>query len=139
MSGFIAAIAGGTPSDPGLDTQTVTAGISGTFPDRARGFSTSLSMGSVADGTSNIYAGAAIRELYHTEDGGETGADVLVLSIAGVVANSGWAAMEIAGTAPLLRTSAVFSTVGGNTYWYWYAVGNNPFGNAGTLRTVKFT
>ena len=113
----------------GLDQQVVTAGSSGIIPDRFRGYSASIPIGSIVDGTSNIYGGAAITELYHEETN-----DAVHLRITGAV-NSGWTRMEIVGQLNLLRASA--SSFAGNE-WVWIGVGGNPFGGAGTVRTVKW-
>jgi hypothetical protein len=117
------------------DTQTVTSGASGSAVngDRVRGFVTG-SLGSIADGTSNLYSGAAIRELASVEN---TDFDV-VLQITGVLANSGWTSMNVGGTHVLLRADAGFSTAGGNSTWTWTAAGQ-LFGSSGTVTVVGFS
>lgn len=124
---FGAATGGGGGS---LDTQTVTAGLFGTIPDRDRGFIAG-SLGSCADATSNLYSGAAITELYHNE----TNSWVL-FKVTGIVANSGWTDMVVNGTT-FVRASASFSASGGSSQWVWSGA-SNPFGGAGTVRTVAF-
>lgn len=127
---------GGSSSYSGgaLDTQTVTSGSSGTAGagNRRRGFIISA-IGSVSDGTSNLYSGAAIRELAAEEN---SGFDV-ILTITGVVANSGWTSMNVGGTHVLTRASATFSTAGGNSTWTWTGAGN-LFGSLGTVVIVGF-
>ncbi len=113
----------------GLDQQVVTTGLLGVIPDRYRGFSTALAIGSIVDGTSNIYAGAAITELYHFETD-----STLHLKITGAV-NSGWTTMTIVGQASFLRSAAGFAA----NEWTWAGIGTNPWGGAGTVRTVIFT
>jgi hypothetical protein len=107
-----------------LDTQTVTAGASGLAANgnRQRGF-VAGSLGAVADGTSNLYGGAAIRDLLSSEAGIGDGFDV-VLEIAGVQANSGWASMNVGGNNVFTRAFATFSTAGGNSRWTWIGGGN---------------
>lgn len=125
---------GGSGSYTGgsLDTQTVSVGASGSaaIGNRLRGFIIST-LGSVSDGTSNLYSGAAIREIASEEQGVGGGFDV-VLIITGVVANSGWASMNVGGNHVLTRTSATFSTGGGNSTWRWAGAGN-LFGTSGTV------
>lgn len=105
-----------------LDTQTVTVGGSGSAinQDRQRGFIAS-SIGLIIDGTSNIYGGAGISELFWGE-GGEYGSPFYQLTIAGA-ANSGWTTMMI-GTTSFTRASAGYSA----GTWNWAA----PSSTAGT-------
>lgn len=107
-----------------LDTQTVTTGTQGVGPNRQRGFRTAT-YGSIADGTSNIYAGAAVTDLYWDENGAG-GAEKLVLSITGAT-NVGWTQMVIDGATTFLRTSAAF----GGGIWTWNGIVTNPFGVGG--------
>ena len=118
-----------------LDVQTVTTGGSGTAPnqDRLRGF-LSPSLGSIVDGTSNIYAGAAITSLYWSENGGTF--KFYRLTITGA-ANSGWTTLNIGGQS-FLRTSASFASGS----WTWStadSLGTQSFGSIGTVVTCTFT
>lgn len=138
MSGIIAMFAGGGGmggSGGGhLDTQTVTtgsAGSSGAF-DRERGFIASV-IGSITDGTSNLYAGTPIDELYWFENNG--GTPFYRLTITGA-ANSGWATITI-GSTVLARASGTYSS----GTWTWNTtdgVGVQAFGSAGSVKTVYF-
>ena len=128
MSG--AAVLAGRAST--LDTQNVISGSSGSIPDRQRGYDNSPALGSINDGTSNLYSGAVITEIYHDETN-----SWLYLTITGTLANSGWTTMAANGTA-FLRTSATFSQSGGFTTWKWTGVGN-PMGGSGNPVTVDFT
>jgi hypothetical protein len=121
---------GGSYTGGALDTQTVTVGASGSAinEDRQRGFVLSA-LGGINDGTSNLYAGAAIRKLFEVET--EGGAFDVVFEVAGVVANSGWTSMNVGGSSTLARASAIFSTSGGNSSWTWTDAGN-LFGSSGT-------
>ncbi len=114
----------------GLDQQVVTAGSTGSIGDRKRGFSTALAIGSIVDGTSNVYSGAAITELYHDET-----TNLVHLKITGA-ANSGWTTMRILsaglGTVDLLRASGTFAS----NEWTWTQA--NPFGGAATVTTVQW-
>ena len=117
-----------------LDVQTVTTGGSGTAPnqDRLRGFSGGL--GSIVDGTSNIYSGAAITTLYWNENGGT--ARFYQLTITGA-ANSGWTTLTI-GNQSFLRTSATYLS----GTWTWSTsdtLGIQAFGSIGSTITCTFT
>src|SRR5690349_3360488 len=111
----------GSYSGGSLDTQTVTSGGSGNAVsgNRIRGFVTG-SLGSVSDGTSNLYSGASIREIASEEQGPGGGFNT-ILTITGVLANSGWTSMNVGGNHVLTRSSATFSTAGGNSTWTWAA------------------
>ena len=123
-----------------LDVQTVTTGATGTAPaqDRVRGFSSSI--GSIVDGTSNIYGGATIANLFWDENGGG-GAQYYYLGIVGAT-NTGWTTLTIQssfGTATLLRTAATF---GAGANWSWTTTDtalNQAFGSASTVVTCTFT
>lgn len=106
-----------------LDTQTVTVGLSGSVlnEDRNRGYTTGL--GSISDGTSNIYSGAAITSLFWSEDAAGVGSYILYIPGA---ANSGWQIMVI-GNQELLRTDATYSS--GFWSWYGYSIATQQFGN----------
>jgi hypothetical protein len=123
-----------------LDTQSVTTGTVGSSPNRVRGKSTPLGIGSITDGTSNIYGGAVIIEAYWAENGA-VGTDYVNLTITGIVANSGWTHMLIDGSY-FTRTGAGYSNPGGNSSWQWpnlgYLAAGNPFGAASSVHTIEF-
>lgn len=171
-------VAAGTGSGAGggggasLDTQTVTVGsdsyfqaggsIGGVYiPAQYYYYSglmtnfppsnQSISGGSISDGTSNIYGGAAIEDVYHLfNDGFDY--EMIYLVIAGNTrANSGWTTMTIGSTA-FARTDAAFQqgnaqNAPNSTIWYWVGGTNNstgsalynPFSSSGTTTTVTFT
>ena len=125
-----------------LDIQTVTNATSGVSPNRVIGFAVSpaiapIPLGSISDGTSNIYAGAAIFELRWEELGGAA-AENTFLSIAGTLANSGWTTMIVGGTS-YVRSAATFQAVTGGSGWSWNAApfATQPF--TGATTTVTFT
>lgn len=124
---------GGSGGVPGaLDTQTVTVGGDGTVGagNRRKGF-ISGAIGSISDGTSNLYSGAAILELASEEQGGGGSFDI-IFTITGLVANSGWTSLTVGGATTLNRASASsFATGSGNSIWRWVNAGN-PFGSSGT-------
>lgn len=127
---------GGGGGGGGLDTQTITTGTAGTAgnQDRVRGWS-SPSIGSINDGTSNIYAGAAITGFFFDENGG-TGM-YYGLSITGAT-NSGWTQVTIDGTKVLTRASATFSS----GTWTWTTtdtIATQAFGANGTNHTCVFS
>lgn len=102
-----------------LDTQTVTTAGDGTAVsgNRRRGFISSA-LGSINDGTSNVYAGAAITELAAEEQGVGAGW-IIYLKITGTLANSGWTSINIGGSNVLQRSLATFVQSGGITTWSW--------------------
>jgi hypothetical protein len=117
-----------------LDIQTVTTGGSGTAPlqNRLRGWS-SASLGSIVDGTSNIYGGAAITTLFWNEN---EGGPNYQLTITGAT-NSGWTTLTI-GSQSFLRASASF----GSGSWFWSTsdtLGTQSFGSIGSTITCTFT
>jgi hypothetical protein len=134
MSGIQMALL--SSGDGRLDTQTVTVGTSGTAgaQDRLRGYSSFGPLGSISDGTSNIYAGATITALEWIEIG-PAGAGYYYLVITGAT-NTGWTSMVI-GTDTLLRASASYTS--GSWSWFGYTIGAQQFGNtAGVVVPVYF-
>ena len=136
MSGILATLTyqPGTTSSV-LDTQTVTTGGTGTAlnSDRQRGF-ISGSIGSIADGTSNIYSGGAITGLYWDEGAGGGATYVLTIPTA---TNTGWTQVTI-GVKTFTRASATFTSGS----WYWNTtdtVSTQAFGTIGSNVTATFT
>jgi hypothetical protein len=119
------------------DTQTVTTGADGTAGagDRRRGF-ISGAIGSVTDGTSNIYGGAAVTNIYWDE-GDTFGEPSYVLTITGAT-DSGWTTLTIGGTETLYRIDATF----GSGTWLWPTVDSastQAFGLAGSVKACVFS
>ena len=117
----------------GLDTQTVTTGGDGLLldQDRIRGY-VQGSIGSISDGTSNIYSGAVIAEMSWDEN---LGIPYYILSIPGAT-DSGWTTLTI-GSVVLYRSSATF--IAGSWTWYTaHTAGTQAFKTAGSVRTVTF-
>jgi len=110
------------------DQQFVTVGKVSVIGNNASyGFNSE--MGSINDGTSNLYGGAAITELFWRYDGR------LYFSVTGTVANSGWTNMQI-GDKSFSRSSADFLD---SHTWRWQLTAN-PFGStAGAIVTVTWT
>ena len=109
-----------------LDTQTVVIGSRNDFGYVSTGYkSTGSGTGSITDGTSNVYSGAAINDIYHIST-----LNRLYFTLAGVRANSGWTTMKINGIS-FTRASASFTT-SSTTTWYWSSVTSHPFGSSGT-------
>tara|TARA_X000001382_G_C3176043_1_gene181006 strand:+ start:1402 stop:1908 length:507 start_codon:yes stop_codon:yes gene_type:complete len=116
-----------------LDTQTVTVGSTVLFGATWSGYtSTFPTFGSISDGTSNIYSGATIEQIYKIGTNNR-----LYFTVDGTHANSGWTTMTI-GSSSYTRTSAIHSQSSGNTYWYWNIGSAEPFGTSGT-KTVDWT
>lgn len=108
-----------------LDTQTVVIGSRNDYGYISTGFkSTGTTTGSISDGSSNVYSGANINDLYH-----QTTTNKLYFVLAGVRANSGWTTMKINGTS-FTRASATYSATS-TTTWYW-SLSSQPFGSSGT-------
>ena len=110
-----------------LDTQTVVIGSRNDYGYISTGYrSTSSATGSVTDGTSNLYSGATVRDIYHIST-----LNRLYFSVLGSLSNSGWTTMKINGIS-FTRASASFTVTGGNTTWYWASISSHPFGSSGT-------
>lgn len=125
----------GKSNAPVLDTQSVTAGGDGDplYETQRRGYGAGL--GSIADGTSNLYSGAAISFLMWREQTND-----IIFRVNAVLTNSGFTTMKV-GTASFNRTSATFSQTGGVTFWSWpviYTVSTQPFGAIGSTKTVTW-
>ncbi|MGY8851085.1 MAG: hypothetical protein ACKVKX_10235 [Pseudomonadales bacterium] len=158
------AVSAGTGSGGGgggggnLDSQTVTVGQSSsptggsgapTGTTVRRGFLISgSSVGSISDGTSNLYSGASILEIKYQWDTTYP-LSMLSLTIQGLGrANSGWTTLTI-GTTSYQRSSASYvsgaQSNGGNSGWFWYPSSydyngtEDPFGNTGGTTTCVFT
>ena len=90
------------------------------------------------DGTSNIYGGAAITELFYNEN---LGAGIFTLKMTGTLANSGWVTMTV-GTTAYTLASAAFTQSGGATQWQWTGLGaftSSPFSGIGNPTVVVWT
>lgn len=131
MTGVTCMMAGAKST---LDTQTVTSGSTTTGTDPYfnwygyKGTGTPT-FGSISDGTSNLYSGAAINGIYFYE-AGSSGAGgfyerSVILVINGTQSNSGWGVMTV-GTTAYARTAAAFSTAGGVSTWTWTLSIPNP-------------
>ena len=148
MTGILCMVGGSGGSSPLLDTQTVTRGQTtiGTNPVEVySGFDTALSLGSISDGTSNIYGGASILGLFFYEKGytsppvGYTEANV-VWAVNGTQPNSGWTTMTV-GTTAFNRVDATFYVTAGASNWLWtlsipdpYVGAADPFSASTTVQ-----
>jgi hypothetical protein len=127
--------------DRALDTQTVTVGTNFTGPITWWGYSGGFfSHGSVSDGTSNMYNGAAYSALdsFTTSDTPNYGYTTL-LYVVGFQPNSGWTTMTVDGVA-FNRTDASY-TQDSTTSWSWTsATTTSPYGSTiGATKQVVFT
>lgn len=148
MSGFIAAIAGSSGITL-LDTQTVTKGTTSSGSDPItqytgqRSAPLSPTCGSISDGTSNVYSGAAISGCYFLETAylGQIGARQVIWRIASEVANSGWSTMLVDVTT-FARADATFTTGTGYSQWLWSLPIPDPYVSTGdpfiSSTTVKW-
>ena len=120
---------GGHSAPPSiLDTQTVGIGVRNDYGYVSTGYrGTSNTVGSVSDGTSNLYSGAAIKDIYHIST-----LNRVYFSVLGSLSNSGWTTMTI-GSTSFTRSSASFTTSGGNTTWYWASISSHPFTGIGSI------
>ena len=153
---IIASAGAVTAGSNNLDSQAVTvgnhsqafAGGSGLPANTSnyRGFfdNTYDTDGSISDGTSNLYSGASIVELYYTWNT-VYGASYLALRIdTTVLPNSGWTTLTV-GTTAFQRTAATYNgNSSGDTQWTWTTSGDltgaqNPFAASGQTTTCVFT
>ena len=153
------AVSAGTGSGSGgggssnLDSQTVTVGSSTSASGGSgapagttvrRGYSGIYSIGSVSDGTSNLYSGALFSEIQYTWDTIYPISAFTLRIVGASRANSGWTTLTI-GTTSYQRSSAQYAPdAGGDTYWTWFAGtdntgAGNPFSGTGTTTTCVFT
>lgn len=112
---------------PPSDSQTVTNGVYSDKFGNSYGFLSGVA-GSISDGTSNLYSGAAITALYYYD-----ATATIYFSVSGSPANSGWTKMTIAGV-DYMRSSASFSS----GTWSWSA-GSNPFSSFGSNVVATFS
>ena len=159
-SGLVGA-AGGSGGGGGggnLDSQTVTSGSHAQAFPGGSGLPANTSnwhgkytnsydtAGSISDGTSNLYSGASIVELYYFWN---TVYDISYLALrvdGSSLANSGWTTLTI-GTESYQRTSATYNgSQSGDTQWTWagdtdgdYDGSVNPFNASGQTTTCVFT
>ena len=111
-----------------LDTQTVVIGSRNDFGYVSTGYkSTGSGTGSITDGTSNVYSGAAINDIYHLGT-----LNRLYFTLAGSRANSGWTTMKINGISFTRASSSYSSSSTSSTTWIWSSVSSHPFGSSGT-------
>lgn len=126
-----------------LDTQSVYVGqttISDgkTYWDTVTGYSGQYGIGSISDGTSNVYGGASFFGIYHYSSYPTANyLDGLYLYITGTLADTGWTSMKI-GTTIYSRANCFSSTGSGRTYWVWPGTQSNPFSAVGSNTTVTF-
>ena len=108
---------------------TITVGISGVRPYQSYGFgSGSTAFGSLSTTTFNPNGGTIVAMYW-----GNT-IDTLEFALTGFYGNSGWTNFSVNGN-NFARTSATYSTVGGNSQWQW-STASNPIGTSGTASWV---
>lgn len=117
-----------------LDYQTVTVGYApgSQYAPAFYGYF-SPNIGSVSDGTSNLYGGATILGLYWISY------NALYFLVSGNRANSGWSTMTVSGQT-FNRVDATYSYSSGNdeTSWVWGSVTTNPYTPEGANIGVEF-
>lgn len=120
-----------------LDTQTVNVGYQAPsqYTPSIYGYDNLIStVGSVSDGTSNVYSGGVIRSIAYISG------TVVRFMVDGNRANSGWTTMTINGYTYNRASANTYTYVAdpGYTYWQWNTT-TNPFGTTtGVNRTVTF-
>jgi hypothetical protein len=134
-----------------LDLQTVTPDVAivlaGDFSSVTwfSGYATNNALsgypiGSITDGTSNLYGGATIEGIFTSDtDPNNPDNDIYVyFYVSGTRSNSGWTSMTIGGFKTYNRASASYSTFGGMTVWTWLDMeGTDPFlTGGGTVEVV---
>lgn len=126
-----------------LDTQTVTVGTipANQYVGAQYGWSdfTNPNTGSVSDGTSNIYSGAAVRTLLYFD----LNANQKYFSYvnAGNSGNTGWTTLTVNGSS-YQRSAATYtySSSQNTSRWEWSTNSTNPMGTTnGATRTVEWT
>jgi hypothetical protein len=147
---------GGGGGGSNLDSQTVTVGTHTITVPAGNGLPSTTTVyngsfdwsgtayGSVSDGTSNIYSGAAVDRLmyYYNTVYAFSGFNLFIDGTNR--ANSGWTTLTV-GTTAYQRQNAVYTaSSGGNTTWTWSTGGdttgaNNPFAATGQTTTCVFT
>lgn len=142
MSGFIQSgrFGGGGGVGGHLDTQSVVTGAAGTAgaQNRDRGYYSTGPLGSINDGTSAIYAEAAITELYYYEGGGGTAQYILTITGA---TDSGWTTMTINGPNGIVTLTRAARTTFGSGTWAWdtaHTIPTQAFGPASSNITIDF-
>jgi len=104
-----------------LDTQTVTVGSSVSQYVTWRGYDgDTVNIGSISDGTSNLYSGATINYIRNLNNSSTQ------FAVQGNRANSGWTTMTIGGV-DFARADASYSASSTATSWTWSPT-SNPFG-----------
>lgn len=104
-----------------LDTQTVTVGSSVSQYVTWRGYDgDTVNIGSISDGTSNLYSGATINYIRNLNNTSTQ------FAVQGNRANSGWTTMTIGGV-DFARADASYSASSTATSWTWSPT-SNPFG-----------
>ena len=140
---------GGNLDSQAVTVGTTTAGSGGsgapTGTTSRMGFASySGSYGSISDGTSNLYSGAAIVQIQYTWDTYYPISAVSLQIDGASRANSGWTTLTI-GTTSYQRSNAQYTpNAGGDTYWSWYSGSDNtgaanPFAATGQTTTCVFT
>ena len=117
-----------------LDTQTVTVGTipANQYVGAQYGWTniTSPNTGSVSDGTSNIYSGAAVRTLLYFDLNADTKYFSYVNT--GNSGNTGWTTLTVNGSS-YQRSAATYSYNSSSNYsrWEWDndGTGTNPMGS----------
>ena len=105
------------------------------------------SIGSISDGTSNIYSGATVGGMYWHDLNGSY--KPTIFSVAGNKSNSGWTSMYIYSftgapypSTTLARSSASYSYNASKnaTTWSWGGVTSNPFGTtSGATKKITWS
>lgn len=135
MTGVTCIMAGGSASSNFLDTQVVTSAVVGPAGSRVTGY-ISGSQGSIVDGTSNIYGGAAILAIYNDQT-----TNLNYLQISGTLANFGWSTMTcVESGVTLNRVNATFSGSGpgGSVTWTWSTVTYGVLFSGTGNKTINF-
>lgn len=119
------------------DTQTVTIGV---YNSTRIGYAgVSPTFGSISDGTSNMYSGAAYEAAYW--DSSQSSFRIQINSTS-QLANSGWGGISFPDGAFLAREAASTSYISyiTTTQWYWSGVTTSPWGGATSgTKVITFT
>lgn len=126
---------GHTAPPPYLDQQTITVGNSFTYYQQRWGYYSVWSLGSVSDGTSNIYGGQTIQGLMWSSSGLF---QYFQEGTPASISNSGWSTLTVGGLSLGRAGASQFNQYSTNSVWVWSGTAN-PFSSVGQVVTATWT
>jgi len=126
---------GHTAPPPYLDQQTITVGNTFQYYQQRWGYYTVWSIGSLSDGTSNIYGGQTIQGLMWSSSGlfqwYQQGTPASI-------SNSGWSTLTVGGLSLGRAAASQFNQYSTESVWVWSGTAN-PFSSVGQVVTATWT